>query len=958
MNKKRASVFTLLTFLTIILLSMTFQPVAAADISTDSELGETIEAADEHQNTNKKTKEYSSSSATSSSSVTDDAEITVQTGRVTANDGTRNVKIVAGVTNTSSRIPEAVSGVNLSINVTAPDRSTETYSRTTNTNGITTIEYEPTRDGEHRIEVDSPEVSDTGYDSVAAGPTMSFFPGWHDVVEVDRNVTVGVGILDAGSPVSTDQQTVDISTPSGNEITKNITTDQTGTATFNFTPEESGKYLIKGDRIQSSLTLKAADVTGKVQFNTPFADYLKSKQTAGVYGQLKDEGKPYANEEINVSIKHQQNDSIVYSEVTDTDDRGLFLINWTTPSTDLYYDIDVSSTSDKSIAVHGTGIDVNTVNDGDDDDDSSSPSATDLTINFDEKDYSPTFKPGEQATATIRVTNDSEPVPNAPINYRGRVGYPGAIIASGNTTTNSTGHATVTFTVPEGVPLTDDFEFNVYASVDDSTFEESEYGDINDIKWEQDNDYSASPQETINYSTTATEISTGDPVSDVPTQVFLESNAFHASVISADLAETDSDGTDNIQFTAPNKTGELFFGDWGPYRSPNTFRSLDSEVYDVNIDSNEEYSQGETATISYSADTDMDVSATVLIAAGDNDYEQINSEAGLLYAGQISSGEKISFTVPESVPTGSDYWITVSSSTLDGSRTVETDEFEVTQGDDSADDDKFLVENITAPSSVVQGENITISATINNTADKKLTQNITSNVSYRSDSGGSAGAGRLLESLTLDARSQQQVNFTITVPSDAVSFSAGISSANDTAVVSPTVRTNQNAAAPFLGVPEDGNYDPGYPLTIGTAHNATGVISSGDVAIRFNNVTASNNTTIALNESNAIPLEGDVNTTIPASELSGDVMIEAQLLNATSKNILVTNRFNLTANTSNQLASQIDSDNDNRIGDFEILKAIDYWRTNQTVPNTNQMISDQDILTLIDMWQEETEVAA
>jgi len=59
-----------------------------------------------------------------------------------------------------------------------------------------------------------------------------------------------------------------------------------------------------------------------------------------------------------------------------------------------------------------------------------------------------------------------------------------------------------------------------------------------------------------------------------------------------------------------------------------------------------------------------------------------------------------------------------------------------------------------------------------------------------------------------------------------------------------------------------------------------------------------------------------------------------------------------------QLAGEIDTDNDNRIGDFEVLQAIEYWRTNQQVPNTNQTITDQEILTLIDMWETETEVAA
>ncbi|PSQ60604.1 MAG: hypothetical protein BRD23_01910, partial [Halobacteriales archaeon SW_9_67_25] len=74
----------------------------------------------------------------------------------------------------------------------------------------------------------------------------------------------------------------------------------------------------------------------------------------------------------------------------------------------------------------------------------------------------------------------------------------------------------------------------------------------------------------------------------------------------------------------------------------------------------------------------------------------------------------------------------------------------------------------------------------------------------------------------------------------------------------------------FIKAPEDFTYHPDFNLTIGTSHNATGVISDGDVEIRMVNVTAGNNTVVAVNDSASIPVEGDVNTTIDAANLSGD----------------------------------------------------------------------------------------
>lgn len=962
MNNIRTPLLLVLILLGVF--TMVSQPVAAVDITESSEVGDSNIVDQQVNNENNSDSTVSTSSTTAAG---DNNEITVETGRVTTQDGTRNVSLVVGVTNTSGTIQEGVSAIDLSIEIEGPDGSTKTFSRTTNGNGITALEYNPALEGEYNVQVDSPEISDTEYTNFVAGQTRSFFPGWHDAIEIDRKVTVGVGVLDGGSAVDTSQQTVNISTPSDSEITKTFNTDQTGTATFNFTPKEAGEYRISrtsGNNVERQLNLEAGDVTGKVQFNSPFADYIKSGQTAAVYGQLKDGLQPYANEEINVSIVKQE-DTVVYSEVTQTNDEGLFVIDWETPSDESYYRISISTPSDESVAVHGTGIDVETA-----DDDSPSPtSIVDLTVDFDEKDYSPTFKPGEQATANIRVTNDSEPASNVPISYRGTIGYPGAVIVGGNTTTNSTGYATVTFTVPEDAPRTEDFEFDVYTSVNGSTFDETEYGDINDIKWDQDNDYSTSPKTTINYSTTATDVSTGDGVADVPTQVFLESNAFHASVISADLAKTGADGTDRVQFTAPNKTGELFFGDWGPYRSPNSFRSIDSEVYDVTIDADEEYSQGETVNISYSTDTNREVSANVLIAAGDDDYEQIDTESGLLYSGRVKSGANITFTVPQSAPTDADYRITVSSSSATGNRTVEYDEFDVAEGDDTGDDGDGgggggSGSNVPAapaiggpsdftydPSSAVTlgtGHNATGIIDSDNVAVRLV--NITNGNSTEvalNDSDAVPVLG--LVNTTIP---REQLAGDVTIEMQLYNTSAETVAATTT--VNLTAGTFGNRA-PYLADLEDATYDPNNDLTIGTFHNATGVIGDEDVAIRLLNATAGNSTEIARNES--VPIKGEANTTTSAGALSGNVTVEIQLYNTSSGTEVADSTLNLTANGS-QLVVQIDTDNNNRIGDFEILQAIEYWRTNQDVPNTNQTISDQEILTLIDMWQEETEVAA
>lgn len=57
------------------------------------------------------------------------------------------------------------------------------------------------------------------------------------------------------------------------------------------------------------------------------------------------------------------------------------------------------------------------------------------------------------------------------------------------------------------------------------------------------------------------------------------------------------------------------------------------------------------------------------------------------------------------------------------------------------------------------------------------------------------------------------------------------------------------------------------------------------------------------------------------------------------------------------IEAAIDADNDGHIGDFEVLTAVEYWRTGEPVPNTGgKTISDIKILDLIEHWREGTEV--
>jgi hypothetical protein len=143
--------------------------------------------------------------------------------------------------------------------------------------------------------------------------------------------------------------------------------------------------------------------------------------------------------------------------------------------------------------------------------------------------------------------------------------------------------------------------------------------------------------------------------------------------------------------------------------------------------------------------------------------------------------------------------------------------------------------------------------------------------------------------------------------------------------------------------PPDASYSPTEPFMIGTTHNATGTIGSGDVAIRLVNVTDDNETVVAL--SDAAPVAGQVNTTIPAGSLSGNVTIETQLYDLSAQRVVATDTLNLTANTADGedgIVSQYDVDGDG-LETSELLTGIGDWRGGE--------IETRDLLTLIDAWR-------
>jgi hypothetical protein len=150
-------------------------------------------------------------------------------------------------------------------------------------------------------------------------------------------------------------------------------------------------------------------------------------------------------------------------------------------------------------------------------------------------------------------------------------------------------------------------------------------------------------------------------------------------------------------------------------------------------------------------------------------------------------------------------------------------------------------------------------------------------------------------------------------------------------------------SAPSITAPADFTYDPTNPLTVETSHDATGVISSDDMAIRVVNVTNNSNTVVAMNDSTAVPSAGSVNTTIPAGQLAGDVTLEIQLYNTSSNAVEATAITNLTAQQ-DPLVTRFGG-SDNEIGNLDVLQAVNAANNGEKIGG--ERVSNLDILQLV-----------
>ncbi|MCD2201012.1 PKD domain-containing protein [Halobacterium sp. KA-4] len=698
----------------LVVLSVGASGIAVAD--TDSH-PPTEPGADETQNPDGSSASPSDGDSTDQSGSTAAAgsshiELTLSVGSIqTHAGGSESLKILVGATNTSSPVPSGVANIPITVEIEKPTGAVLTKNVTTGSQGTAELSISPSQNGAYEFWASSSEVADQAYGEANLGAKSVAFPGWHNAIEVGHPTTAAIAALSNGEPVGNADRQFTFNTPTGQQ-TKNVTTSANGIATFKYTPNEAGSYNIDPAKPGDEAYLEAGDMTAKQQFNTPWADNLYFNQTAAIFGQVKDEGAGYANQELVVSV---ENDGTVLTNITTTtSSNGQFLTTWTPPAEQTDFQINLYATDGKEIAVSDYEIEVSERPES-----TTDPSSVDISLDYRNEDWNPKLAPGESATVDVTVQDDGTPVSGAQVDLSGVIGYPGAVVTEGTVTTNANGEATYQFSIPSTAPDQTQFELRAATTVNGQQSTETSYGDVGHVAFSAGSDFrTTNGESSVTYTIEATDASTGEPISDVSSLMFLEKNGFNATIIGSESVRTNSSGVGTATLDIGSVTGEVMVATVGPFQDASSFTSDTVSTYDLTTNGlNNEYSPGEEVSFTYSTTASAPVSANVIVAAGDNDAAQ--AEQGLLYSEQVEEGNQIQFTIPEGLSSGLDYYVTIVASTDSGERNLVTERMEIVESTDSTNSPPSASFTVT-PSSPTVGQQMTFDASQSDDSDGSI----------------------------------------------------------------------------------------------------------------------------------------------------------------------------------------------------------------------------------------------
>jgi PKD repeat protein len=725
------------------------------------------------------------------------------------------VPILLGARNGST----AVGNQDLTIRIEQPDGTVETFNRTTNTNGTVRLDYTPPADVEGEFEIQAGPDSNTyvGFWDFIVGPQVqSINPGIADTVPTGSEVTTSVLVTEAAEPIANSERTVTIQAPDGSTTTRTVVTDTDGYATFNWTPQQTGRYFISPDLPGDGSSFEVGEYAAVTRVNgDDFSTEADPGDQIAVAGNILSGSGPGTNTEIEIGLVNTtsfQNEEVVKTVSTTTDDTGTFYTDIELPSDPdaTEYEFQLQTAAGESIATGFLQVELG--------DDTSGPDERD-ELEVSVSGNTSYALPGDTVELTVEaeeIATDgtTSPYANGELTLRPQIAFDQPIGAF-TMATDADGTATVEYTVPSNLPDGVQLDFGATAPYNGTVNEPFFEINVQEYRLEDEREDPV-PGEETQYQITATDVATGEPVSDLPIMLSAERGNRRASVYATESARTNSSGVATVPIQTPaDVNGEVYYGTFARYESANTYPTFFVSAYEATLTGLDsfEYQAGETLSVTY--DGPIGSTAVVTVRSFDDNVPSP------LITEQVSAGDQLTFTIPSDVPDDTTYSVEALTANQQGQVAQPREFFRVTANSQNTPPTAAFTASPEVPS---PGDTVTLDASGSSDSDGSI-------VSYNwdlNDDGEFEETGETTE-VTFDAAGSYDVTLQVTDDAGTTDVTT------ETIEVESTTTTNGTVSL----VPDSVRVTPNGSATADIVINGTGDIAAYSFAASIDSAATS-----------------------------------------------------------------------------------------------------------------------
>lgn len=551
--------------------------------------------------------------------------------------------------------------VPLEVIVEDPDDEVyETYEVTTGDDGNARLDIElsDAPSGRFSVDVESTETEDTAWTSFTVGRRANV-SAHTDLLQTGEPNTLALFSFFDGELEDGVTDTVTVTGPEGEE-TIDVQIDD-GIGLFDVVPSVDGEYDLESE---AEFDYTTTNIAGDYRVFVPGFDLIRDRPVAqtGSFGGIIFGPDGVASNTMVTFRAVDSVDGVIVEETTQTDDSGVFVVEFEGPAGFEYtsVEVDVDGTSaavDSRISFEGSPFDPPSDSDSD---------PIELDVSFDQGGP---IGVDTDIDATVTLTESGDPIAGEEIDIVHL--YDDIPLGGEQVVTDSTGEAATTLSVP---PTATDSDVEVIATtaIDGTQYVGSDDVEIERFVLDFSGRFDLTPGETTTIDLVAKDRASGDRVDGLTVPAVTQSRFDRSQVYDDGTFETDSNGTASRDFSVPAEaTGIVGFTRSEPGINVTYLTSLNRLTpFDVDLTVQPaDPSPGDTITVEYTTDATTDTSAIVAFPKESREVVALAKE-----------GEPIEVEVPTRFSPGDSPSLIASIVTPDGTVANTREEVEISDG--------------------------------------------------------------------------------------------------------------------------------------------------------------------------------------------------------------------------------------------------------------------------------------